>query len=167
MPLDTKSLETYRERRKKVLAAGGEEKVKKRHDKGLMTARERLLYLYQPDTFQEIGAFIKHQCTFFDMEKEDFPGDGIVAGTGFVDGRQVTAFSQDFTVLGGSLGKMHAKRMIQGQQYALKNGTPLVGIADSGGARIQEGVDALSGYGEVFYNNTLLSGPCKRIDKTA
>lgn len=163
MPLDDKILDVYREKRKKVLAAGGEDKIKKRHDKGLMTARERLNYLFQPDTFQEIGAFIKHQCTFFDMEKEDFPGDGIVSGTGYVDGRQVTAFSQDFTVLGGSLGKMHAQRMIQGQEYALKNGTPLVGIADSGGARIQEGVDALSGYGEVFYNNTLLSGVVPQI----
>ncbi len=163
MPLDDKLLEVYREQRKKVLVGGGDEKIKKRHEKGLMTARERLLYLFQPDTFQEIGAFIKHQCTFFEMEKEDYPGDGIVAGTGYVDGRQVTAFSQDFTVLGGSLGKMHARRMIQGQEYALKNGTPLVGIADSGGARIQEGVDALSGYGEVFYNNTLLSGVVPQI----
>ena len=163
MPLDSKILETYKEQRKKVLAAGGQDKIKKRHEKGLMTARDRLNYLFQPDTFQEIGAFIKHQCTFFGMEKEDFPGDGIIAGTGYVDGRQVTAFSQDFTVLGGSLGKMHAQRMIQGQEYALKNGTPLVGIADSGGARIQEGVDALSGYGEVFYNNTVLSGVVPQI----
>ncbi len=163
MPLDTKILDRYRTERKKVMAAGGEDKIKKRHDKGQMTARERLMYLFQPDTFQEMGAFIKHQCTFFGMESEDYPGDGIVAGSGYVDGRQVTAFSQDFTVLGGSLGKMHARRMIQGQEYALKNGTPLVGIADSGGARIQEGVDALSGYGEVFYNNTLLSGVVPQI----
>ncbi len=163
MPLDAKILDTYKERRKKVLAAGGKDKIEKRHEKGLMAARERLIYLFQPDTFQEIGAFIKHQCTSFGMEKEDFPGDGIVAGTGYVDGRQVTAFSQDFTVLGGSLGKMHAKRMVQGMDYALRNGTPLVGIADSGGARIQEGVDALSGYGEVFYRNVVLSGVVPQI----
>ena len=163
MPLDAKILDTFKERRKKVFAAGGEDKIKKRHDKGLMSARERLNYLFQPDTFQELGAYIKHQCTSFGMEKEDFPGDGIVAGTGYVDGRQVTAFSQDFTVLGGSLGKMHAQRMIQGMDYALKNGTPLVGIADSGGARIQEGVDALSGYGEVFYRNVVLSGVVPQI----
>jgi len=163
MPLDAKQLESFRERRKQVMAAGGEDKIKKRHDKGLMTARERLNYLFQPDTFSELGAFIKHQCTSFGMEKEDFPGDGIVAGSGYVDGRQVTAFSQDFTVLGGSLGKMHAQRMTQGMDYALKNGTPLVGIADSGGARIQEGVDALSGYGEVFYRNVVLSGVVPQI----
>ncbi|MCP5364857.1 MAG: acyl-CoA carboxylase subunit beta, partial [Hyphomicrobiales bacterium] len=163
MPLDAKILDTFKERRKKVFAAGGEDKIKKRHDKGLMGARERLNYLFQPDTFQEIGTFMKHQCTSFGMEKQDFPGDGIISGSGYVDGRQVTAFSQDFTVLGGSLGKMHARRMIMGQEYALKNGTPLVGIADSGGARIQEGVDALSGYGEVFYNNVILSGVVPQI----
>jgi len=163
MPLDAKQLDSFRERRKKVLAAGGEDKIKKRHDKGLMTARERLNALFQPDTFQELGSFVKHQCTSFGMEKQDFPGDGIIAGSGYVDGRQVTAFSQDFTVLGGSLGKMHARKMVQGMEYALKNGTPLVGIADSGGARIQEGVDALSGYGEVFYRNVVLSGVVPQI----
>jgi acetyl-CoA carboxylase carboxyltransferase component len=163
MPLDAKVLETFKERRKKAHAAGGPDRIKKRHEKGLMTARERLMYLFQPDTFQELGTFVRHQCTSFGMEKEDYPGDGIVVGSGYVDGRQVTAFSQDFTVLGGSLGKMHAKKMIQGQEYALKNGTPLVGIADSGGARIQEGVDALSGYGEVFYRNVILSGVVPQI----
>jgi acetyl-CoA carboxylase carboxyltransferase component len=163
MPLDAKILEAYKERRKKVLMGGGEAKIKKRHEKGLMTARERLMYLFQPDTFQEVGAYIKHQCTSFGMEKEDFPGDGVVTGTGFVDGRQVTAFSQDFMVLGGSLGKMHARRMVLGMDYALKNGTPMIGISDSGGARIQEGVDALSGYGEVFYRNVVLSGVIPQI----
>jgi acetyl-CoA carboxylase carboxyltransferase component len=163
MPLDSKVLDAFRERRKKVLVGGGEKKTQERHEKGLMTARERLLRLFQPDTFQEIGAYVKHQCTSFGMEDKDFPGDGIVAGTGYVDGRQVSAFSQDFNVLGGSLGKMHARRMVLGMEYALKNGTPLVGIADSGGARIQEGVDALSGYGEVFYRNVILSGVIPQI----
>jgi acetyl-CoA carboxylase carboxyltransferase component len=163
MPLDSKVLDTFKEVRKKVHAAGGEKKIQERHEKGLMTARERLMYLFQPDTFQELGAYVKHQCTSFGMQKQDFPGDGIVSGSGYVDGRQVTAFSQDFTVLGGSLGKMHARKMVLGMEYALKNGTPLVGIADSGGARIQEGVDALSGYGEVFYNNVVLSGVVPQI----
>ena len=163
MPLDAKTLENFKARRKKIFTAGGEKRIKARHDKGLMTARERLMCLFQPDTFQEMGSYIKHQCTSFGMEKEDFPGDGIVTGTGYVDGRQVTAFSQDFTVLGGSLGKMHARRMVQGMDYALKNGTPMVGISDSGGARIQEGVDALSGYGEVFYRNVILSGVVPQI----
>ncbi len=163
MPLDTKVLDAFRERRKKVLVGGGEKKTQERHEKGLMTARERLLRLFQPDTFQEIGAYVKHQCTSFGMETKDFPGDGIVVGTGYVDGRQVSAFSQDFNILGGSLGKMHARRMVLGMEYALRNGTPLVGIADSGGARIQEGVDALSGYGEVFYRNVILSGVVPQI----
>ncbi len=163
MPLDKKILDAFKKRRKEVFAAGGEAKIKKRHDKGLMTARERLMYLFQPDTFQEVGAYMKHQCTSFGMEKQTYAGDGIVSGTGFVDGRQVTAYSQDFTVLGGSLGKMHARRMVMGMDYALNNGTPIVGISDSGGARIQEGVDALSGYGEVFYRNVVLSGVVPQI----
>jgi acetyl-CoA carboxylase carboxyltransferase component len=163
MPLDAKILEAFRKRRKEVFAAGGEAKIKKRHDKGLMTARERLMYLFQPDTFQEVGGYIKHQCTHFGMEEQVFAGDGVVTGTGYVDGRQVTGFSQDFTVLGGSLGKMHARRMVMGMEYALRNGTPIVGISDSGGARIQEGVDALSGYGEVFYRNVILSGVIPQI----
>ena len=163
MPLDAKILEAYKKRRKEVFASGGEDKIKKRHDKGLMTARERLMYLFQPDTFQEVGAYIKHHCTSFGMEEQVFAGDGVITGTGFVDGRQVTGFSQDFMVLGGSLGKMHARRMVLGMEYALKNGTPMVGISDSGGARIQEGVDALSGYGEVFYRNVVLSGVIPQI----
>jgi acetyl-CoA carboxylase carboxyltransferase component len=163
MPLDAKILEDFRKRRKQAMVAGGEKKAAARHEKGLMTARERLMYLFQPDTFQEVGAFIKHQCTAFGMEEQSFPGDGVVTGAGYVDGRQVTAYSQDFTVLGGSLGKMHARRMVLGMEYALKNGTPIVGISDSGGARIQEGVDALSGYGEVFYRNVVLSGVVPQI----
>lgn len=163
MPLDAKILEVFKKRRKEVLAAGGEAKIQKRHDKGLMTARERLMYLFQPDTFQEVGAYIQHHCTSFGMEEQVFAGDGVVTGTGFVDGRQVTGFSQDFMVLGGSLGKMHARRMVLGMEYALKNGTPMIGISDSGGARIQEGVDALSGYGEVFYRNVVLSGVVPQI----
>jgi len=162
MPLDAK-LSELRKKRKTILAAGGEDKIKKRHDKGLMSARERLLALYQPDTFQEIGAHIKHTCTHFGMESKDLAADGVIVGTGFVDGRQVSAFSQDFTVVGGTLGKMHARKMVMAMDYALKNGTPLVGIKDSGGARIQEGVDALSGYGEVFYRNVVLSGVVPQI----
>jgi acetyl-CoA carboxylase carboxyltransferase component len=163
MALDETQLESFRERRRNALAGGGKEKLEKRHQKGLMSARERLHYLFQPDTFQEIGTYVTHQCTAFGMEKTHVPGDGVISGTGYVDGRQVTACSQDFMVLGGSLGKMHAERMIQGMDHALKNGTPLVMIADSGGARIQEGVDALSGYGQVFHRNVDLSGVVPQI----
>jgi acetyl-CoA carboxylase carboxyltransferase component len=163
MPLDAKTQEKFHERRKHILSAGGDAKIKDRHEKGLMSARERILNLYQPDTFQEIGAYVKHQCTSFGMEKKDLAADGVVVGTGYVDGRQVAAFSQDFTVVGGTLGKMHARKMVLAMDYALKNGTPLVGFKDSGGARIQEGVDALSGYGEVFYRNVVLSGVVPQI----
>jgi acetyl-CoA carboxylase carboxyltransferase component len=163
MALDEAELDRFRARRRAAFAASGGEKLAKRHARGLMSARERLLYLFQPNTFQEIGAWATHQCTAFGMEANHFPGDGVVSGTGYVDGRQVTAASQDFMVLGGSLGKMHAERMVKGMEHALKTGTPFVMIADSGGARIQEGVDALSGYGRVFHRNVDLSGVVPQI----
>ena len=163
MPLDAKLLKELTDRRKKIYAAGGEDKIAKRHEKGLLSARERLMALFQPDTFQEIGAHIRHTCTHFGMQDKDLPADGIVVGTGYVDGRQVSAFSQDFTVVGGTLGKMHARKMVMAMQYAMKNGTPIIGMKDSGGARIQEGVDALSGYGDVFYHNVLASGVVPQI----
>jgi acetyl-CoA carboxylase carboxyltransferase component len=163
MPLDSKSLKTLRDKHKRVHAAGGEKRINERHEKGLMTARERLHHLFQPETFQEFGAFIKHTCTAFGMADKDMPADGVIVGNGYVDGRQVAAFSQDFTVVAGTLGKMHARKMCQALEYALKNGTPVVAFKDSGGARIQEGVDALSGYGDVFYRNVLLSGVVPQI----
>ncbi len=163
MSLDPKSLKTLREKHAHVLAAGGEAQVRKRHEKGLLTARERLAALFQPDTFQEFGTFIRHTCTAFGMGEKDLPADGVIVGTGYVGHRQVAAFSQDFTVVAGTLGKMHAKKMCQALDYALKNGTPVVAFKDSGGARIQEGVDALSGYGDVFYRNVLLSGVVPQI----
>ena len=162
MPLDAKLRETLQKRRDKILNAG-EKKVQERHDKGLMTARERLFHFYQPETFQEYGAHIRHGCVSFDMADKEIPADGVISGTGFVAGRQVVGFSQDFLTQGGSLGKMHARKIVWAQDYALKNGTPLVGFQDSGGARIQEGVDALSGYGEVFYRNVAASGVVPQI----
>jgi acetyl-CoA carboxylase carboxyltransferase component len=163
MPLDAKSLKTLRDRHETVLAGGGKKKVAERHEKGLMTARERLNHLFQPGTFQEFGTFARHTCTAFGMADKELPADGVIVGTGYVNGRQVASFSQDFTVVAGTLGKMHAKKMCQALEYALKNGTPVVAFKDSGGARIQEGVDALSGYGDVFYRNVLLSGVVPQI----
>lgn len=150
-------------RRKKVYAAGGDKKISKRHEKGLLTARERIYVLFQQDTFQEIGAHVRHTATHFGMDKKDFPADGIVAGTGCIDGNMAAAFSQDFTVGAGTLGKMHARKMLDTMKFAMKMGIPLVAFKDSGGARIQEGVDALSGYGEVFYQNVLMSGVVPQI----
>ncbi len=163
MTIPDKVLETLKERREKQLAQGGPDKIKKRHEKGLLSARERLDALFQPGTFQEIGVHVRHQCTHFGMEKKEFPGEGVIAGSGYVDGRPVVGFSQDFTVVGGTLGKMHARKIILAQEFALKTGAPVIGIQDSGGARIQEGVDALSGYATVFYNNVLASGVMPQI----
>jgi acetyl-CoA carboxylase carboxyltransferase component len=163
MSLDSKIRKRLTDRRGFIEAGGGKAKIEERHEKGLLSARERLNSLFMPDTFQEYGAHIKHTCTHFGMGGKDIPADGVIVGTGFVGGRQVAAFSQDFLVVAGTLGKMHARKICWAMDYALKNGTPVVGFKDSGGARIQEGVDALSGYGEVFYRNVNLSGVVPQI----
>ncbi|WP_294534517.1 carboxyl transferase domain-containing protein [uncultured Rhodoblastus sp.] len=156
-------LEDMRRRREEILAGGGTDKLEQRHAKGLMTARDRLDALFEQNTFQEIGAHVRHSARHFGMEKKVLPADGVVGGTGYVDGRPVAAFSQDFTVAGGSLGKMHAKKIVMVMQQAGKFGVPIVAFKDSAGARIQEGVDALSGYGDVFYQNVLFSGVVPQI----
>ncbi len=163
MAIPQKLLETLEQRRKSVAAGGGEDKIQKRRDKGLLSARERLLALFEENSFQEFGAHIRHTARHFGMEAKELPADGVIVGTGYVDGKQIAAFSQDFTVAAGTLGKMHAHKMVDSMRYALKMGVPMVAFKDSGGARIQEGVDALSGYGEVFYNNVLLSGVVPQI----
>jgi len=143
---------------KKAELAGGEAKLAKRKEKGLMSARERILAFFDEGTFQEFGKFAQHDCHEFGMDTKEMPTDGIITGTGLVDGRPVAAFSQDFTVGGGALGRVHAKKMVQIMEYAAKAGMPVVGVNDSGGARIQEGVHSLSGYGRVFFKNVELSG---------
>ena len=142
---------------------GGQQKIDKQHEKGKMTARERLHMLFDEGSFTEISQFIHHRCTNFGMEKKEIPGDGVVTGYGNVNGRLVFAYAEDFTVEGGSLGEMHAHKICQVQEMALKMGAPIVGINDSGGARIQEGVDALSGFGRIFMNNTKASGVIPQI----
>jgi len=156
-------LRDLRQRRKLVSEGGGREKTEARHKKGQLTARERIATLFQQGTFQEVGRLITHRARGFGMSDKVIPADGVVVGTGYVDGRQVATFSQDFTVSAGTLGQMHAEKMVKVMEYALKMGIPLVAFKDSGGARIQEGVDALSGYGRVFYNNVLLSGVVPQI----
>ncbi|MCB9946246.1 MAG: acyl-CoA carboxylase subunit beta [Rhodospirillaceae bacterium] len=163
MAIAEKLLDDLAKRRETVFAAGGEDKIKARHEKGLLSARERLDALFQEGTFQEMGAHIKHTARHFGLDGKEMPADGVIVGTGYVDGRQVASFSQDFTVAAGTLGKMHATKMVHSMRYALKMGIPLVAFKDSGGARIQEGVDALSGYGDVFYQNVLLSGVVPQI----
>ncbi len=158
-----KRIENLQERRKVILAAGGEKKIAKRHEQGKMTARERILALLDPQSFVEIDAFVEHRCVNFDMATTKAPGEGVVTGYGTVDGRLVYVFAQDFTVIGGSLGEMHAKKICKVLELALKMGAPVVGINDSGGARIQEAVDALAGYGDIFYRNTIASGVVPQI----
>ena len=149
--------------KEKIKLGGGIKRIEKQHSSGKLTARERINLLLDENSFIEIDAFVKHRSTNFDMENVDAPADGVVTGYGTVDGRLVFVYAQDFTVVGGSLGEMHANKIVKVQDMALKMGAPIVGFNDSGGARIQEGVDALSGYGKIFYRNTIASGVIPQI----
>ncbi len=154
-------------RREASQAGGGEKAVEKQKSKGKKTARERIELLLDPGSFVEIDQYVEHRCTDFGMENKKYPGDGVVTGWGTVEGRVVYLFSQDFTVLGGSLGEQHAKKIWKIMDLALSNGSPVVGINDSGGARIQEAVDSLNGYGGIFYRNTISSGVIPQISVIA
>jgi len=156
-------LKDLKEREQKVLQMGGAKAVAKHKESGKLSARERLDLLFDQGTFREIDMFVQHRCVNFGMEKVEVPSDGVITGHGMVDGRPVFAFSQDFTSRAGSLGEMHAKKICKVMDLALKAGVPFVGINDSGGARIQEGVDALSGFGQIFYRNSLASGVIPQI----
>ena len=156
-------LEDLRKRRAAITLGGGEKRIQKQHENGKLTARERINILFDEGSFVELDAFVKHRCTNFGMEKVDAPAEGVVIGYGKVDGRLVYAYSQDFTVVGGSLGEMHAAKICKAMDNALKMGVPIVGLNDSGGARIQEAVDALAGYGKIFYKNTIASGVIPQI----
>ncbi|HET7838204.1 MAG TPA: carboxyl transferase domain-containing protein [Rectinemataceae bacterium] len=151
------------ERRAKVLAGGGPKRVAAQHEKGKMTARERIESLLDPGSFIEIDAFVEHRAVDLGMDEVDAPGEGVVIGHGTIDGRTIFVFAQDFTVIGGSLGEMHALKICKAMDMAVKVGAPVIGINDSGGARIQEGVDALSGYGDIFFRNTRASGVVPQI----
>ena len=146
-----------------IIAAGGEKKVAKQHESGKLTARERIALLLDEGSFVELDRFVSHRCTNFGQDKKELPGEGVTTGYGTVDGRLVYVFAQDFTVEGGSLGEMHANKIVKVQRLALKMGAPCVGLNDSGGARIQEAVDALGGYGKIFFENTSASGVIPQI----
>ena len=150
-------------RREVAFLGGGADKTEARHAKGQMTARERLLEMFTLNTFQEMGMHVEHDTRDFGMQERKLPGDGVVTGIGYVDGRPVASFSQDFTVAGGSLGKVHADKICNVMDYAGRAGLPIVGFNDSGGARIQEGVESLSGYGKVFHHNIMMSGVVPQI----
>ena len=151
-------LETLRQKQQQALAGGGQARIDNQHKKGKLTARERLHFLLDEGSFEEIGMLVAHRSTDFGMEKEHYPGDGVVTGYGTISGRLVYVFSQDFTVFGGSLSETHAEKICKIMEMALKNGAPVIGLNDSGGARIQEGVVSLGGYADIFYRNTLASG---------
>ena len=142
---------------------GGEDRLRKQHDAGKLTARERIDLLFDPGTFEEIDKLVTHRCRDFGMEEQIIPGDGVVAGHGRVDGRPVYAFAQDFTVFGGSLSETNAAKIVKIMDLAMKMGAPVVGLNDSGGARIQEGVLSLGGYADIFLRNTLASGVMPQI----
>ncbi len=156
-------LDDLQARRAVIEQGGGKSKIEKQHDSGKKTARERLSMLFDEGSFVELDAFVTHRCTEFGMADQIAPGEGVVTGYGTVDGRLVYAYAQDFTVIGGSLGEMHAAKICKVMDMAVKMGAPIVGINDSGGARIQEGIDALKGFGDIFYRNTLASGVIPQI----
>jgi len=148
---------------KEALLGGGEKRVASQHKKGKLTARERVSLLMDEGSFEEIGKFVMHRCKDFGLDKEYYLGDGVVTGYGTVNGRLIYVFSQDFTIFGGSLSETHAEKIVKIMDLAMKNGAPLIGLNDSGGARIQEGVVSLGGYADIFYRNTLASGLIPQI----
>ena len=156
-------LRELEERRREAEKGGGEERLERQHDKGKLSARERLDLLLDEGTFVEQDRFVEHRCHDFGMEDERIPGDGVVTGYGEIHGRKVYVFSQDFTVFGGSLSEAHAEKIVKLQELAARNGKPVIGLNDSGGARIQEGVASLGGYAEIFLRNTLASGVVPQI----
>lgn len=153
--LDTKNEE--------ALLGGGAKRIEQQHKKGKLHARERVELLLDPDSFEEIGKFVMHRCKDFGLDKEYYLGDGVITGYGTIDGRLVYVFAQDFTVFGGSLSETHAEKICKIMDLAMKNGAPVIGLNDSGGARIQEGVLSLAGYADIFYKNTLASGVIPQI----
>lgn len=163
MSVNQQKVELLHKNLEHVRMGGGQSRIDKQHAKGKMTARERLEILFDEGSFVEIGALVKHRCVNFGQDKKDLPGEGVVTGYGTVNGKLVYAFAQDFTVEGGSLGEMHASKIVRVLQLSLKMGAPCVGLNDSGGARIQEAVDALSGYGRIFFENTIASGVVPQI----
>jgi propionyl-CoA carboxylase beta chain len=142
---------------------GGEERLRKQHEQGKLTARERVERLFDPGTFEEVDKLVTHRCTDFGMDNQIIPGDGVVSGHGLVNGRVVYAFAQDFTVFGGSLSETNAAKIVKVMDMAVRTGAPIVGLNDSGGARIQEGVLSLGGYADIFLRNTLASGVVPQI----
>ena len=160
--LDQK-LETLQAKKAEAKLGGGQKRIDAQHKKGKLTARERVHFLFDADSFEEIGMLVTHRATDFGIDKEQYLGDGVITGYGTINGRLTYCFAQDFTVFGGSLSETHAEKICKLMDLAMKNGAPIIGLNDSGGARIQEGVNSLGGYADIFYRNTLASGVIPQI----
>src|SRR5881227_350868 len=162
-PAKLSKLDQLREREQRAEEGGGTTRVEKQHAAGKMTARERIDFLLDERTFQEFDKLVEHRSRDFGMDKQKYPGDGVVTGHGLIDGRKVFVFAQDFTIFGGSLSETHAEKICKVMDLAMKVGAPIIGLNDSGGARIQEGVVSLGGYADIFLRNTLASGVVPQI----
>ena len=156
-------IKELKEKQELAKLGGGEKRIESQHSKGKLTARERIALLMDEGSFEEIGMFVTHRSQEFGLDRQKFLGDGVITGYGTINGRTVYVFAQDFTVFGGSLAEMHAKKIVRIMDLAMENGAPLIGLNDSGGARIQEGVVSLGGYADIFYRNTLASGVIPQI----
>ncbi|HEY6951515.1 MAG TPA: carboxyl transferase domain-containing protein, partial [Bacteroidota bacterium] len=161
--MSTDRIKRLHQLREQALLGGGQSRIDDQHKKGKLTARERLDLLLDEGSFEEIGMFVEHRTSDFGLDKQRFPGDGVVTGRGTIGGRPVVVFSQDFTVFGGSLSRANAEKICKIMEMALKLGVPIIGLNDSGGARIQEGVVSLGGYADIFLRNTLASGVVPQI----
>ncbi|HEX7071844.1 MAG TPA: carboxyl transferase domain-containing protein, partial [Rhodothermales bacterium] len=159
----TRRIAELRQRKATLYEMGGRDRVEKQHKQGKLSARERVDELLDGGSWQEMYGFARHRATEFGMANKEIPADAVVTGCGTIDGRLVTVASQDFTSAGGAVGEVNADKIVEMAKYSLKTGSPFIVINDSGGARIQEGIDALAGYGRVFYHNTLLSGVVPQI----
>ncbi|HPI79436.1 MAG TPA: carboxyl transferase domain-containing protein, partial [Cyclobacteriaceae bacterium] len=158
-----KKFDELHRKNQEALQGGGEKRVEQQHARNKLTARERIHLLVDEGSFEELGKFVMHRCKDFGLEKEYYLGDGVVTGYGTVNGRLVYLFSQDFTVFGGSLSETHAEKIVKVMDLAMQNGAPLIGLNDSGGARIQEGVVSLGRYADIFYRNVMASGVVPQI----
>lgn len=163
MGVTSEKIQELKSKEQAITEMGGKKALEKRREKGKLNARERLDLLFDAGTFRELDMFVSHRCTNFGMEEIDIPADGVITGHGKIDGRVAFAYAQDFTARAGSLGEMQAKKICKVMDMAIKAGTPVIGMNDSGGARIQEGIDALSGYGEIFFRNSAASGVIPQI----
>lgn len=163
LPTNSEKYDLLQKKNEEALLGGGLDRIAAQHKKGKLTARERVHLLLDEGSFQEIGKFVMHRCKDFGLDEQHYLGDGVVTGFGTINGRLVYLFSQDFTVFGGSLSETHAEKIVKMMDLAMKNGAPVIGLNDSGGARIQEGVVSLGGYADIFYRNTLASGVVPQI----